>query len=55
MEIKDYVEISAVVIGPVIAVCITLWYQNRQDKRKSKMSTFINIMAYRPCKRSKYH
>lgn len=40
-------NIIAVIIGPIIAVSITLWYQSRKEKRTAKISLFLNLMAHR--------
>jgi Family of unknown function (DUF6680) len=39
--------IFAIVLGPVIAVIITLWYQNRKEKRDFKHHIFYELMAHR--------
>lgn len=39
--------ILAIIIGPVIAVMITLWYQNRKEKRDFKRHIFFELMAHR--------
>jgi hypothetical protein len=40
-------NIIAVVLGPIIAVVITLWYQNRKEKRDAKLRLFLTLMAHR--------
>jgi hypothetical protein len=47
MEIKDVVTIIALLLGPVIAVVITLWFQKRAEKRNAKLQLFITLMANR--------
>lgn len=37
----------AVVMGPVSAILITLWYQRRREKRESKYRLFTVLMAHR--------
>ncbi|MGA2668891.1 MAG: DUF6680 family protein [Ignavibacteria bacterium] len=39
--------IIAILISPITAVCITLWYQNRHEKRNIKFNTFHTIISYR--------
>lgn len=43
----DFVGLAAVIIGPIVAVAITLWWQQRKEKRDSKMRLFIALMAHR--------
>lgn len=33
-------------ISPVVAVIITLWHQNRKEKRQQKLNTFFKLIAY---------
>ena len=40
-------NIIAVILGPIIAVSITLWYQSRKEKRDAKFRLFLNLMAHR--------
>jgi hypothetical protein len=40
-------NIIAVIIGPVIAVIITLWYQRRKERRDIKQRAFLVLMAHR--------
>ena len=40
-------EIFAIFFGPIIAVCITLWWQNRKEKRDAKIRLFTTLMAQR--------
>src|ERR1051325_6542648 len=39
--------IIATLLSPIIAVCITLWYQSYHEKRKLKFDTFHTIVAFR--------
>ena len=34
MEIKDIINIAAIVLSPIIAVLVTIFLQNRSDKKK---------------------
>ena len=40
-------EILGLIFGPVIAVCITLWWQDRKEKRDAKRNLFMTLMAQR--------
>jgi Family of unknown function (DUF6680) len=40
-------EIFAIFFGPIIAVGITLWWQNRKEKRDAKLRLFTTLMAHR--------
>ncbi|MBU3948657.1 MAG: hypothetical protein KJ882_00185 [Proteobacteria bacterium] len=40
-------NILAVIIGPIAAVIITLWYQSRKEKRDAKHRAFLLLMAHR--------
>jgi hypothetical protein len=41
------VDIIAIILGPVVAVCITLWWEGRKDKRDAKERLFLTLMAHR--------
>jgi len=41
------ITIIALVVGPVVAVLITLWHQNRDEKRKRKFDLFKSLMVNR--------
>lgn len=43
----EIINIIAILLSPVIAVCITLWYQNYKSKRSAKMNLFLTLMANR--------
>lgn len=40
-------EIVAIFFGPVVSVCITLWWQQRKEKRDARIRLFITLMAFR--------
>ena len=44
---EGIVTIIALIVGPVAAVCITLWYQRRTEKRAAKERLFMTLMAHR--------
>jgi hypothetical protein len=37
----------AIILGPVFAVIITLWYQSRREKRDLKQRVFFELIAHR--------
>lgn len=43
----DIINIFAIIIGPIFAVGITLWWQRRREKRDSKERLFLTLMAHR--------
>ncbi|MGA9084413.1 MAG: DUF6680 family protein [Pseudolabrys sp.] len=47
MENKDIVTVIALILGPVIAVFITFWYQRRRQKYDAKERLFLGLMAQR--------
>ena len=50
----ESINILAILLSPVIAVVVTLWYQNRREKRNTKLSLFITLMAYRKTTKPTY-
>jgi hypothetical protein len=47
MEIKDWINVAAILLSPAFAVTITLWYQRRADKRNVKEDIFFILMENR--------
>jgi hypothetical protein len=47
IEAKDWITVAALVIGPVSAVIITLWYQQRTEKQAAKQRLFAALMSQR--------
>jgi len=43
----ETMNIIAVIIGPVIAVVITLWYHKYKEKQDTKHRIFLTLMAHR--------
>jgi hypothetical protein len=43
----QWINIVAILISPMFAVCITLWYQNRAEKIKTKKRVFFVLMKHR--------
>lgn len=42
-----FLNLLAIVLGPVTAVCITLWVQSRNIKKTTKRNLFIKLLAER--------
>jgi len=47
MQTSNIILALAALLGPVIAVIITLWHQSRKEKRDQKFRLFITLMAHR--------
>jgi hypothetical protein len=47
MKTINFIAILAVIIGPVAAVLITLWHQDRKQKIDTKKRIFLTLMAHR--------
>lgn len=47
MELNDWLTLAAIVIGPVIAVAVTLWVEKRRRRAESKMTVARLFMATR--------
>lgn len=47
VRVTDIVMVAAVLIGPVIAVLITLWWQRRKESHDSKKRLFLTLMVHR--------
>ena len=43
----EIINIAAIVLSPVFAVGITLWWQQRKEKRDAKRRLFLTLMAHR--------
>jgi hypothetical protein len=43
----DIINMIAVITGPVFAVVITLWWQQRKERRDAKRRLFLTLMAQR--------
>jgi hypothetical protein len=46
-KIQFVINIIAIILGPIIAVIITLIYQTYKEKRDSKTRLFLTLMAHR--------
>jgi hypothetical protein len=47
MTNAEIITAAAIVVGPIVAVLITLWHQNRTQKRGAKERLFLTLMAHR--------
>ena len=47
VKITDIVMIVAVLVGPISAVLITLWAQNRNDERSAQRGLFLTLIGER--------
>ncbi len=50
VKITDIVMIVAVLVGPISAVLITLWAQNRNDERSAQRGLFLTLIGERKSK-----
>ncbi len=47
MDVKDILNLTAIIIIPIAAVLIAQWLQSRAEKRKDKMQIFKTLMTSR--------
>ncbi len=47
VELQFVINIVAIILGPILAVIITLAYQKFKEKRDAKMRLFLTLMAHR--------
>lgn len=47
MEIRDVLNLIAIIVIPILAVLIGQWLQTRSEKRKDKMQIFKTLMTAR--------
>lgn len=45
--IQIFANFLAIFLGPVTAVCITLWIQNRKETREAKLQLFLTLLTER--------
>ena len=55
MSIADWLMIAAVLIGPISAVQLTRWIDNRKEIRERKLAIFKTLMATRSYTVSPHH
>ena len=46
-QISFWINIAAIVLSPIIAVCITIWLTRREEKRKEKVIVLKQLMIAR--------
>ena len=46
-EIQLTINILAIILGPIVAIIITLTYQTHKEKRDTQMRLFLTLMAHR--------
>lgn len=44
---NEWISIIAVLMSPLIAVCVTMWLEKRRQKRRDKMDLFKTLMTQR--------
>jgi hypothetical protein len=47
LEVRDWVSIAAIIIGPVFAVLASMWLSKRSQKRERKINLFRTLMSTR--------
>jgi hypothetical protein len=47
MSAHDTINLLAIVTGPLFAVLVTLWWQERKQKHDAKERLFLSLMAHR--------
>src|SRR6185312_16955827 len=47
MYVKDWLTLAALILGPTLAVWLTLNFQKRTEKRAAKDRLFMTLMAHR--------
>jgi len=47
MTNSEIINLSAIFLGPLFAVMVTLWWQARKQKRDEKLRLFLSLMAHR--------
>lgn len=47
MDVRDWLTLAALLLGPVSAVGITLWIEGRRRKRDSRLNVLRQLMATR--------
>ena len=45
--LNDWGSLIAILLSPLLAWIVTIWYQNRAEKRKAKRDLFLILMAKR--------
>lgn len=47
MKFSDWLLVLSTLFSPIIAVSVTLWWQDRKEKRDAKHKLFLSLMAHR--------
>jgi hypothetical protein len=47
MTLANWIAIASIFNGPMIAIFISIWYQNRKEKKESKLNCFLTLLSYR--------
>ena len=47
MKTIEAINLAAILVGPILAVVVTLWWQSRKQKRDAKEKLFLSLMAHR--------
>lgn len=55
MTLKDWLEVAAILLSPLIAVQVTLFLQRRQEKQKQRFEVFRTLMSTRAANLSLSH
>jgi hypothetical protein len=55
LEIKDWVTVSAVIVGPILAVQAQKWVESIREKRERRLKIFRGLMSTRAERISREH
>ena len=51
MQFSDWLTLVAIFFGPIVAVlisvAITIWYQNRKERREAKINLYRTLIIHR--------
>lgn len=47
MDLRDWLTIAAIVIGPALAVALTLYIERKRQKRRERMYVFMRLWRMR--------
>jgi hypothetical protein len=47
MHLNDWLTLAAILLGPIVAVAITLWIEGRRRQRDTRMIVLRQLMATR--------
>lgn len=42
-----YIAIASILCSPLVAIVVSIWFQNRKEKRQAKMDIFKDLIAFR--------